>query len=440
VKEVKLTQIKVAETRHRRQFAEDKLAELAESILRNGLLHPPVVAEEPEGQYTLISGERRLRAVKQLHAAGKSFTCNGAKVKKGCCPVLFLADCSELGREEAELDENIIRVDLTWQEVAEATKRLHELRKKQKGAQTMAETAAELTGKPVEQAKGYAATQVQENIFLADFLDDPEVGKAASRADALRKAKKKVERELKGKLVELAEQARAESGSGAGAAQPRHRMLVGDAHVLLPEVKEKVSCIVTDPPYGVEADTFDFGQARQHTYSDSREEALKCYQLLAEQGPRLMAEGGHLYAFCHIAMFYDLADIFDAAGWSTWRTPLIWVKGVGHIFSKAAPRRTYDAIIFTRYGARPCVEALPDVIQVPAIKTIRRAEKPVAVYENLLRRSVLPGETVLDPFAGTGPIFPAANSLHLRAIGIEKDSEAAGYAKSRFDERMEATE
>jgi len=46
----------------RRHFAEDKLAELAASILERGLLQPIVVCRRPAGGYQLLAGERRFRA------------------------------------------------------------------------------------------------------------------------------------------------------------------------------------------------------------------------------------------------------------------------------------------------------------------------------------------------------------------------------------------
>jgi len=48
----------------RRYFAEDKLAELAASILERGLLQPIVVCRRPDGGFQLLAGERRFRAAK----------------------------------------------------------------------------------------------------------------------------------------------------------------------------------------------------------------------------------------------------------------------------------------------------------------------------------------------------------------------------------------
>jgi ParB family chromosome partitioning protein len=48
----------------RRYFAEDKLAELAASILERGLLQPIVVRRRAGGGYQLLAGERRFRAAR----------------------------------------------------------------------------------------------------------------------------------------------------------------------------------------------------------------------------------------------------------------------------------------------------------------------------------------------------------------------------------------
>ncbi len=46
----------------RRDFKEEELASLAESLKNNGLVQPPTVRRNSEGKYELIAGERRLRA------------------------------------------------------------------------------------------------------------------------------------------------------------------------------------------------------------------------------------------------------------------------------------------------------------------------------------------------------------------------------------------
>lgn len=50
----------------RREFDENQLRELSDSIAASGLLQPVVVRPRPDGRYELIAGERRYRAVQRL--------------------------------------------------------------------------------------------------------------------------------------------------------------------------------------------------------------------------------------------------------------------------------------------------------------------------------------------------------------------------------------
>ncbi len=95
----------------RRDFAEDKLAELAESIKAQGMMQPIVVRPISEKRYEIIAGERRWRAA-QL-----------AGMEKVPCVVKDVGDEAALAMS---LIENIQREDLTPMEEAVALNRLQE--------------------------------------------------------------------------------------------------------------------------------------------------------------------------------------------------------------------------------------------------------------------------------------------------------------------------
>ncbi|MBV6478072.1 MAG: Stage 0 sporulation protein J [Ignavibacteria bacterium] len=61
--QLELDKIKVNPSQPREDFDEEKMKELAESIRTNGVIQP-VTVKEVNGQYVLISGERRVRASK----------------------------------------------------------------------------------------------------------------------------------------------------------------------------------------------------------------------------------------------------------------------------------------------------------------------------------------------------------------------------------------
>lgn len=96
----------------RGQMDPQELAELADSIRRNGVLQPIIVtpAEQP-GQYVLIAGERRLAASRM---AGLSEI-----------PAI-VRQASDLERLELALIENVQRADLSPLESAEAYRQLDE--------------------------------------------------------------------------------------------------------------------------------------------------------------------------------------------------------------------------------------------------------------------------------------------------------------------------
>ena len=109
VKKIKITQIEPNKTQPRRDFDEEKIEELAESIKEYGLLQPIVVKLNKNGFYTIIAGERRWRAsrlagLKEIPAVIK--------------------DVSEQTEKEITLIENIQREDLNSLEEAAGIKEL----------------------------------------------------------------------------------------------------------------------------------------------------------------------------------------------------------------------------------------------------------------------------------------------------------------------------
>jgi ParB family transcriptional regulator, chromosome partitioning protein len=92
----------------RRHFDDAELQELASSIEAKGLIQPIVVVQNPDGRYTLVVGERRLRAHKLL---GRN-TINAITLPSGS------------GADELALIENIQRVDLTALDEARAYRQL----------------------------------------------------------------------------------------------------------------------------------------------------------------------------------------------------------------------------------------------------------------------------------------------------------------------------
>ena len=103
VNKIDVASIKANPNQPRKIFDEEKLNDLSESIKEHGLLQPVMVFENEDNTYTLIAGERRLRAHKL------------AKIEKINAIVM---DIDQLKLRELALIENIQRDDLNVIELA----------------------------------------------------------------------------------------------------------------------------------------------------------------------------------------------------------------------------------------------------------------------------------------------------------------------------------
>jgi ParB/RepB/Spo0J family partition protein len=440
---IPLSSINIANERQRQEFEPQSLMELTESIGRLGLLHAPVVRESADGKLWLVSGERRLRAIQDAWMLGYSIRYNGELVVEPGIPVVTMGELSPLEAEEAELDENLKRKDLTWQERAQAIERLHNLRVAQAEAtnagealspaeavtHTVADTAEELTG---WRDAGPAAS-VRKSIIVAKHLDDPDVAKAKSTDEAFKILKRK---------EEVKDNARLATTLGGNFTRDSSQLLQGDCLSWMQQADpEQFDVILTDPPYGMGAQ--DFGDAGgklltiEHHYDDSLEAWADLMAPWAIAAYALAKPQAHAYVFCDFDNFHKLKLFMEQAGWYVFRTPMLAYKlNSGRVpLPQHGPRRQYECILFANKGQKPVNFIGSDVIPCKGDDNLGHgAQKPVELYVELLRRSVRPGNAVLDTFAGTGTIFAAAKEVSCRAVGIEKDPGSFGIAAKRLED------
>ena len=96
------------EEQPRKEFDQEKINELSQSIKKNGLIQPLILSKRDADTYTLVAGERRWRAAQ--------------KVELKVLPSLLLPE--DLDKDEISLIENIQREDLKISEEALAYQRL----------------------------------------------------------------------------------------------------------------------------------------------------------------------------------------------------------------------------------------------------------------------------------------------------------------------------
>lgn len=432
MKIIPIASIHVPADRQREEFDPEALSDLCDDIALNGLQHAPVVSSTADGCF-LVSGERRFRSIRDLATAGISIRYGSDSIPLDSIPVTDFGELSPRQRKILELHENVKRKDLTWPERIRAEAQLHEVRTEEAAesgrVQTYVATAEEIFGKPLKGTteQSYASTQVRQAVVINNHLSDPDVAKAASPKEALKVIQKKAtEAHYRAQASQLA----------SVQTSSRHTLLRGDCRVLMGGLlQESFDCLLTDPPYGIDAQNFGSQVFNEHKFDDSKELWIDDMAILAAESFRICKPQSHAYVFCDPQHFLLLQGFFKDAGWSVWRTPLIWNKRGGMLpRPEHGPRRTYEAILFASKGDRPVTGVFADVIDIPRVEktTIHPDEKPVGLYTDLLRRSVRPGQLVVDPFCGSGTIFMAANELQLTATGIEKEETSFALSAERL--------
>ena len=424
--------IVIRPNRQRTEFDPQLLGELSQSIEHQQLFHAPVLREE-NGQMVLVAGETRIKAMEGIWRLGGVFKFNNQDVPDGMVPYVTMGQLSELEAEEAELSENLKRKDLTWQENASAMARLHSLRSRQAQSQgrihTVADTAMEVKGR----SDGAYQEAIRKDIIIAKHINNPLIAKAKDVNEAFKILKKQetTERNI--------QHAAAVGATYTSAVHELHNinclqwMSTCDA--------EQFDVILTDPPYGMGADSFgDGGGGRlannEHHYDDSYESWVTLMRQWAPLSYRVAKPEAHAYVFCDIDNFPELKQIMKAAGWYVFRTPFICTKpNSGRVpLPDQGPRRQWEMLLYAIKGKKKTNAIYPDVITTMADPGLTHgAQKPVALYSDLLKRSVKPGDVILDSFAGSGTIFPAAQQFKCKAIGIEMNPEYFALCHHRIE-------
>lgn len=388
----------------------DAVAALADSIRENGLLHPPVVHHRQTG-YELLAGHTRLLAIDLLAAEGDGFTYGGSYFPPGELPVTPLTELSPREAFQIELEENVRRTDLPWQRQTEAMAKLHAL-KLAEGLSHTAAVAATIAESERLGGPDRRPSEMHQDILLGQHLHDPQVASAPNRKEALKVIARKL---------------RAESDRAVPRAAPPN-VLLGDCLAILPTLPPaSFDGILSDPPYGIGITQLSYQRTSEQEYDDS----YQTWQRLVPNGlvphlARILKPNAVGYLFCDFSRFAELAAAVERHGFEPYPRPLIWNRAPdGRLTTPEKwPRRCYECILYFRRGTRPLREARPDVLSHPADRlgdNYHGARKPVALFRDLLERAFSPGDRVLDPFAGSGPLLPAAAALNIEPLLIEKD-------------------
>lgn len=418
-KSVPLSFIQV--NRDERQRRELKnIPELAASIARVGLIHPPVI--ERDG--TLRTGERRYTAVKTL---GWSHV-----------PVQFADELSPAEAQALELEENIARVDISWQEECLAIAKYHSL---------MQSIEPEWDQHKTSDALGYDNNTVGDKLRVAKELTSGNeritaapkysVARGITQRTAVRAQASALEAITGGGLV----------AEAAPSAAKRVPLLHEDFHEWTAGYTgPRFNFLHCDFPYGVGADGHDQGQAAAlGGYADSPDVYWNLLDTLALAMDNVVADSAHLMFWFSMDYYHETKQRLEGMGWSVNPFPLIWFKNdnTGILPDPTrGPRRVYETAFLALRGDRPIVGAKANTFAHPGKdKSIHMSEKPVPMLRHFMEMFVDGYSRVLDPTAGSANALKAATALGAPTVlGLERDKEffdrstAAYYSEGDDDE------
>jgi DNA modification methylase/ParB-like chromosome segregation protein Spo0J len=462
---IPLSQIAVVE-RGRKDYGD--LSPLAESIKLNGQTTAGVVrtaAPDDEGvdptvtPWVLVAGGRRFQAC--ALAGVPNFLCED------------FGDLSPEDRQIIELEENLHRKDLTWDEEATMRKRIHQLY-----AQRAAADGRKWSLDDTSRVTGLSKANLSKDIAIAAAIeDDPGLKKAGSKKSATRII------EIRDHLHKKEIQQQSESGKSS----------IGRLQDLIVTEKAQdwlrnrrtgsTDLVLTDFPYGL--DFYSQGQkttgdeTSASEYDDSEAVTLDLFVDVVPELIRITKDTGWIATFmCDsnyeflkqlfescCATHFDYADVWweqQANGEWIWQRKnqcnsidhrdcqFLHVEVPGWIWFRPNSRNPtrmperhaknfYERILVVNRGAGRLYKSqdeCPNVLVYDAeySNRLHAMQKPRAAARELVQRFTIPGESVVDPFYGSGNLLAGAAELGRKVSGCDANPLQRELAISNIGE------
>ena len=243
----------------------------------------------------------------------------------------------------------------------------------------------------------------------------------------------------------------------------KHRIIKGDCRKVLKELPENsVHLVITSPPYNV-------GIGRENwTDKLPDKEYLKLTKVWLKESYRVLADGGKIcvnlplndtsnIAFLHLKIMKELGFTF--------KTNIVWIKWDNKRKEKfSISKWRMDKFKFPNQPNPIMLNVCEVILVMQKNKGYSRGQKdlslkeferlryncwflkpiakrddhpapyPIKLTDRLIKLYSLAGQTVLDPFLGTGTTSISAMKLGRNSIGIEMNPEYVHTIKDRLND------
>ncbi len=443
---IKLDEIIILrEARQRRSI---ETSDLENSIRRIGVLQPIIINREN----ILQAGERRVEASRRLGLPD--------------IPFRFADELTPIESAIIELEENVKRKDLPWQDIVRATAKIHLLFKAE-----YEEWSQEKTGEALSITQGTCSIY----LAVAQELEEEKVAQASTVREAYNFLSRKRQRLEDEHLEEFLSPPPAPS-AGPESSPPSysHPALLNGGPALAPSILArplegpsppdstiliesflswapkyagpKFNLLHCDFPYGQQTNTskmmsstaFKDGRGYQDDQS-TFDELLSC---LIINFNNLMSVSCHLMFWytAELELLLAVQKEMQAAllDLTFYRSPLIWLKsdnaGVASDVQRG-PRHIYETCLLASRGGRKIVQTVGDAYAAPTDNRLHASCKPEPMLRHFFRMLVDESTVLLDPTCGSGSALRAAESLGAkRVLGLEVQDEIARDARKALRE------
>ena len=226
------------------------------------------------------------------------------------------------------------------------------------------------------------------------------------------------------------------------------QLFQGDAYTIINELKKKkikVDHIITDPPYNISKEN-NFSTLicpRQGVDFGEWDKDFDLYSWIKEY-EEILNPNGSMIIFCSYRFLSYVINTMEESNIAV-KDVLVWKKS--NPMPRNIKRRYVQDMEFAVWGVKKNAkwvfnkdDNLPymrSLFESPLVSGKERmghpTQKSIALMKNIIKIHTNPGQTILDPFMGSGSTGVAATELNRRFIGIELDADYYKIASRRIN-------
>ena len=343
-----------------------------------------------------------------------------------------------------ELEENLRRKDLSWQEEVKGKQQLYEIMQQLHGQP--------ISGRPspfhppgfgvnrLASLLGLSPGGISQDLQIARALREiPTLARAETKGSALSQLRIL---STVGTMMQAGQSKTASAAASPLTAKPRYwELWEMDFRSQTPEnnVPDASADLVwTDLPYGSDVDKTHSTEDQSFGFDDSLKEAHAMLCDVATESFRVL-KADRYAVFCFGFRTYPyLVGSLQAVGFHVNTVPFIWCKPTKFgVNPNVAYCISYEPLLVAWKG-KPCLirPGGSNVIHLPPPSQdgkLHLVQKPVELVERFILDMTGENATIIDWCAGTGTTGVAAQKLKRHAILFEKDPSMALLARTRLE-------